>query len=110
MQKGPSQRWIEVFPGVRRHRLVATDQLYMMEVELDAGSEVPLHQHPQEQVSYVVRGRLRVQVGETHFEAGPGSSALFPGGVMHAVQALEPSLVIDTFVPLRAEYLAADGD
>ncbi|PDV98950.1 cupin domain-containing protein [Candidatus Chloroploca asiatica] len=110
MMKGPSANWLEVFPGVRRHRLLATDQSYLMEVALEAGSTVPVHQHPQEQISYVVRGRLRFQSGDTITEAGPGEAVAVPGNTPHAVWALEDALVIDTFVPPRAEYLAADGD
>jgi quercetin dioxygenase-like cupin family protein len=107
---GPSQRWIEVFPGIHRHRLAASEQLYQMEVRLEPGSAVPLHQHPHEQTTYVIRGRLRVQIGDETIEAGPGSLAYFPSNVPHAVWALEASLVLDSFTPARADYLAADGD
>lgn len=110
MQKGASASWVQLFPGVRRRRLAASDQTYQMEVLLDAGSEVPLHQHPQEQISYVARGRLRFQVGEATFEAEAGSSVLIPGNTPHAVWPLEESLAIDTFAPPRLDYLAADGD
>ncbi|EFO80589.1 Cupin 2 conserved barrel domain protein [Oscillochloris trichoides DG-6] len=108
--RGPSEKWIEVFPGVERHRLAVSEHLYQMEVRIAQGSSVPLHQHPQEQTTYVVRGRLRVQVGEDVFEAGPGSLARFPSNVPHAVWGLEESLVLDTFAPPRVDYLAADGD
>jgi quercetin dioxygenase-like cupin family protein len=110
MLKGPSANWVQLFPGVRRRRLVASDQLYQMEVLLEQGSEVPLHQHPQEQVSYVARGLLRFQVGEEIVEAPAGSSVLIPGGTPHAVWTLEEGLAIDTFYPPRSDYLAADGD
>lgn len=108
--RGPSQNWIEVFPGVHRHRLMASEQIYQMEVRLEAGSTVPLHHHPQEQTTYVVSGRARFQVGDTLIEAQPGSLVVFPADVPHAVWTLEEGLVIDTFAPPRADYLAADGD
>lgn len=110
MNKGPSANKIEVFPGVRRRRLVASDQIYQMAVEMAAGSEVPRHQHPQEQISYVVSGRLRLQVGEALIEAGPGEAVLIPGDTPHSVLTLDEALVIDTFAPPRADYLVADGD
>ncbi|RRR74708.1 MAG: cupin domain-containing protein [Candidatus Viridilinea halotolerans] len=110
MSTGPSANWIEVFPGVRRRRLLATDALYQMTVSLAAGSEIPRHQHPQEQVSYVVSGRLRMQIGDTLCEAGPGEAVAIPGDCPHAVWTLEEAVVVDTFVPPRADYLAADGD
>ncbi len=110
MIKGASANWVQLFPGVRRRRLAASDQTYQMEVLLDVGSEVPLHQHPQEQLSYVARGRLRFQVGEAIVVAEAGSTVLIPGATPHAVWALEDSLAIDTFAPPRLDYLAADGD
>lgn len=108
--KGPSANWIEVFPGVLRRRLVSTDQIYQMEVRLATGSEVPLHRHPQEQIAYVVSGRLRFQVGDAATEAIAGTSVAIPGDTDHAVWVLEESLVIDTFTPPRNDYLESDGD
>ncbi|NTU80621.1 MAG: cupin domain-containing protein [Chloroflexales bacterium] len=110
MITGPSANWIEVFPGVRRRRLVATTQAYQMEVLMAVGSEVPMHKHPQDQISYIVRGRLRFQVGDTISEVGPGEAVAMSGDTPHAVWTLEEALVIDTFAPPRADYLAADGD
>jgi quercetin dioxygenase-like cupin family protein len=107
---GPSQNWIEVFPGVHRRRLVASERIYQMEVRLEIGSTVPLHHHLQEQTSYVVSGRLRFQIGDLQIEALPGSSLAIPSNTPHAVWTLEESLVIDTFSPPRSDYLAADGD
>jgi quercetin dioxygenase-like cupin family protein len=107
---GPSQNWIEVFPGVHRRRLVSSERIYQMEVRLEVGSVVPVHQHPQEQIAYVVSGRLRFQVGDAQIEALPGNSIAIPSDTPHAVWTLEESLVIDTFSPPRSDYLAVDGD
>jgi quercetin dioxygenase-like cupin family protein len=107
---GPSQNWITLFPGVRRRRLVATERLYQMIVQLDQGAEVPLHQHSQEQVSLVISGRLRFQIGAETIEAGTGDALAIPADAPHQVWVLERSVVIDTFSPPRADYLQADGD
>jgi quercetin dioxygenase-like cupin family protein len=107
---GPSKNWIEVFPGVHRHRLVASERIYQMEVRLEAGSQVPIHHHYQEQISYVVSGRLRFQIGDEQFDALPGISLAIPSDTPHAVWTIEESLVVDTFSPPREDYLAADGD
>jgi quercetin dioxygenase-like cupin family protein len=108
--RGKASQWVPLFPGIRRRRLVATEQAYQMEVELDEGSHVPLHQHPQEQLSYVASGHLRFQVGEELIEAAAGSTVAIPGNTPHAVWTIEKALAIDTFTPLRDDYLAADLD
>ena len=116
-----AQLTIEVVPGaIPQEQLVVRhaggDPVDLVEndwgiyVDLAEGSVVPLHQHPQEQISYVVSGRLRFQVGDRLYEVGPGEAVPIPGDTLHAVWTLEPSLVIDTFTPPRADYLAADGD
>lgn len=110
MSTGPSANRIEMFPGVVRRRLAATELLYQMTVDLATGAEVPLHKHPHEQLSYVVSGRLRFQLGDSLVEAGPGETVVIPGETPHAVWALTDCLVIDTFAPCRTEYLAADRD
>ncbi|OAN47669.1 cupin [Chloroflexus islandicus] len=102
--------WIELFPGVFRRRIALTGRMYQMAVRLEEGSHVPLHSHPEDQVAYVVSGRLRFQLGDELIEAAAGSSIAIPGGTPHAVWTLEETLAIDTFSPPRADYLAADGD
>jgi len=97
-----------MFPGVRRSTIACGTQMMQMQVLLDAGSVVPAHAHPHEQVSYVLRGRLHFTIaGETR-ECGPGEALAIPGGVAHAVEALEETLVIDTFSPPREDLLAQD--
>jgi quercetin dioxygenase-like cupin family protein len=107
---GPGTNWVQMFDGVQRRRLSASDRTYQMEALLDTGSVVPMHQHPHEQVSYVARGRLKFQIGEEVFEVTTGQSLAIPGGTPHGVWALEDSLAIDTFTPPRADYLEKDRE
>jgi quercetin dioxygenase-like cupin family protein len=69
------------------------------------GHTSPLHQHPQEQVCVVVRGKMRVKDGsgdESLLE--PGDAAYFESGEPHSIEnALdEESIGIDIFVPGRS--------
>ena len=45
-----------LFPGIAGH-YAHTDRLTIGEVELAAGSLVPIHQHPHDQLSYILAGR-----------------------------------------------------
>jgi quercetin dioxygenase-like cupin family protein len=101
-------RWFPIWPGVVRRTLVASERMMQIEVLLEQGGQVAEHQHPQEQLSYIVRGRLRFTVGGETREVGPGEAVLIPGGVLHSVDTLEESLVIDTFSPPREDLLAQD--
>jgi quercetin dioxygenase-like cupin family protein len=101
-------RWFPIWPGVVRRTLASSETMMQMEVLLEKGSQVALHQHPHEQLSYIVRGRLRFTVGGEVREVGPGDAVLILGGVPHMVDTLEEALVIDTFSPPREDLLAID--
>ncbi len=93
----------QLFPGIAG-RYAHTDRLTIGEVELDPGAVVPLHQHPHDQLSYVLAGRAEITLdGETRI-LEPGTCALIPGGTPHGFRALTACRVLDTFTPVRADY------
>ena len=101
--------WIDIVPGIRRQTITTGATMYQMRAQLDAGSRLPEHQHPQEQVTHVISGRLRMIVaGEPH-DLGPGESIYLPANVRHGAETIEDTLVIDTFSPPRDDYLAIDA-
>jgi quercetin dioxygenase-like cupin family protein len=108
MSETNSDRWIPIVDGIRRRTLVSGERIMQIIVTLDAGAHLPEHHHPHEQVTHVLRGRLRFYVAGAIQELGPGESLSLPGGTPHAADALEESLVIDTFSPPREDLLAQD--
>lgn len=77
----------------------------MAEFLLDAGSVLPRHAHPHEQTGYLVRGRLRLTIGEQTQEVGPGDSWSIPGDTEHSAEVLADALAIEVFSPVREDYL-----
>ena len=110
MSELTDDRWITMVAGIRRRTLAAGERMMQMLVALDAGSHLPEHQHPHEQLTHVLRGRLRFLVGGVLHELGAGDTAYMPGGTPHAVDTLEDALVIDTFSPPREDMLAVDRE
>ncbi len=96
---------VEMFPGVVRRTLNSADKTTLVEITLAKGSVVPLHNHPHEQNGYVVRGRVSFQIGDEVRQLSAGDSYCAPGNVSHGVTALEDSVCIDVFSPVRDEYL-----
>jgi quercetin dioxygenase-like cupin family protein len=82
--------------------------MYQMRAEFDAGSKLPVHAHPQEQIAHVLSGRVRFVVHGQPVEVGPGESAYFASNQPHGATTLETAVVIDTFSPPRDDYLALD--
>jgi quercetin dioxygenase-like cupin family protein len=94
-----------MFPGVVRRTLASGDRATVVEVTVAKGTAVPVHQHEHEQVGYIVRGRVRVEIGGETRELVEGDSYLALSNVPHGVVALEDSIAIDIFSPPRTEYL-----
>lgn len=110
MEMLPSDSWIPMTTGIRRRTLASGEQMMQMLVILEQGSHLPEHQHPHEQLTHVLRGRLRMMVAGEAREIGAGESLLIPGDTPHAADALVETLVVDTFSPPREDLLAQDRD
>ena len=82
--------------------------MYQMLATLEAGSKMPAHQHPQEQIVHILSGRMKLIVDGTPHELTAGDSFYLAGNVPHGVETLEETRVVDTFSPPREEYLAID--
>lgn len=96
---------VEMMPGVVRRTLGCGERTLLCEITLAKRSVVAAHDHPHEQIGYVVRGRLLFRIGDEERELAAGDGYMIPGGVSHAVTALEESVAIDIFSPVREEYL-----
>jgi quercetin dioxygenase-like cupin family protein len=95
---------IEQLPGVHRRTMATTDKMMLCEFFLERDSEVPQHQHPHDQVGYVVFGKLEFTAGGQTRICMPGDTYQIPGGVPHGATALVDSLVVEIFSPPRDEY------
>jgi quercetin dioxygenase-like cupin family protein len=84
------------------------DAMTLARITLAQGAVVPEHSHPNEQIATVLSGRLRFTLGDEERVVGAGESVLIAGGVPHAVEALEDSVVLDAFAPRREDWLRGD--
>lgn len=68
-------------------------------------SNMPPISHEAEQFAIVLKGRLRMRVGDLVREIGPGDVVFIPSGVEHEATILEaPAEVLDVHVPPRKEF------
>ena len=73
---------------------------------LAKGCVVPLHSHPNEQISFIVEGSLEFDfgAGDTRL-VGAGEILVIPGGVPHSAVAFEDTLAFDVFAPPRKDWI-----
>jgi quercetin dioxygenase-like cupin family protein len=100
--------WIALCPGIKRRTMTSGKTMYQMVAELEAGSRMPEHRHPQEQVVHILQGRMRLMVEGHPHELATGDSFYLASNVPHGVETIENTRVLDTFSPPRDEYLALD--
>ena len=92
-------------------RQAYTENLMLAVIDLSgAGSAVPVHAHPHEQISFISAGRVRFTVGEGQskqvVEVGPGDVIVAPPDVPHGAELLsDTARIIDAFHPIREDFL-----
>ena len=95
---------IEMLEGVHRRTMATTDEAMLCHFFLEAGCGVPRHNHMNDQVGYVVSGKVEVTINEQVRIIETGDSYAVPGGIFHSVKAVVDSVVIDVFSPPREDY------
>jgi quercetin dioxygenase-like cupin family protein len=106
------QRWHEepvdqLKPSIGR-QMIHTERMTLARIILSKGAVVPRHEHENEQIATVLTGRLRFVVGDEEHELAAGESIPLPSNVPHEVEALEDSVVLDVFSPVRADWVRGD--
>jgi quercetin dioxygenase-like cupin family protein len=80
----------------------------LAQIYLDKGCIVPKHSHENEQITWVLEGRMRLTLGEEEdqvVELGPGDVLHIPARVPHSAEALEDTIDIDAFSPPRSDWI-----
>ncbi len=93
-------------PGLTRRMLAHSAELMLVENVIAAGTVLPVHSHPHEQITYVQSGELRLLCEGQEHEMRTGDSCAIPGDVPHSVVAVTDLVVMDIFTPAREDFLA----
>jgi len=95
----------QLVKGVHLKTLVYGERTLMTEVKMDRGAVIPPHKHPHEQTGYLVSGQLDFVVNGDKVSARPGDSWNIASDVEHGATAIEESIVVEVFSPVRGDYL-----
>ena len=98
----------EPLKGTITRRLITAERMMLAQIVLKKGDDVPRHSHHNEQITYVLTGKLRMLLGE-HGEreiiVAAGEVLVIPPNVPHSALALEDTLDVDVFSPPREDWL-----
>ena len=90
--------------GIRR-RIVTGEKVMLGKMYYPKGSKVPSHVHESEQVTNVLEGKLLFVINGQQITVSSGETLVIPSKVEHSAEALEETSEIDTFSPIRTDWL-----
>ena len=99
---------LELAPGVTMRPLFGEGAMLNL-LAFEAGARVPEHDHPHEQLGYVLEGELVLAIDGVEHRLRPGDAYTIPGSVRHGAGCDEPCVVLDVFQPVREDYRERAG-
>jgi quercetin dioxygenase-like cupin family protein len=91
--------------GVSRQILGYNQDLMMVKVIFEKDAIGYVHQHPHTQTTYCAKGAFDFTIGEETTTIREGDATYIPPNILHGVVCLEAGVLIDTFNPVRADFL-----
>ncbi len=93
-----------VSPLVKR-RLISGENAMLLRIDLQRGASVETHQHPHEQISYILSGRVEFDLAGYKQIMTAGDVVCVPGNTPHALTVLEDTVILEIFSPPREDFL-----
>jgi quercetin dioxygenase-like cupin family protein len=104
-------RWDEIalekITEMISRKIVSGEREMLAQIYLKRGALVPIHTHESEQMTYILQGALRFLVDGEEVIVREGEVLHIPSGLPHQAEALEDTLELDVFSPVRGEWIDA---
>jgi quercetin dioxygenase-like cupin family protein len=97
--------WEILDENCKRKIMAFTQELMIVKVHFKKGGIGAIHQHIHTQASYVESGVFEVMIGNEKKVLKQGDVFLIPPSVDHGVVALEEGILVDSFTPMRADFI-----
>jgi quercetin dioxygenase-like cupin family protein len=86
-------------------RILAGGQGMLVWWSIGAGVHVEPHSHANEQIAWMLKGKMEFRLGSEQRVCGPGDVVVIPGGAEHEAWFREDTEVIDFFAPPREDFM-----
>ena len=98
----------EVLSDTIARKIITGEKAMVAQVFLAKGAIVPEHRHESEQITYILEGALQFEIEGKQILVAKGQVLRIPSWVPHKAVALEDTLDLDIFSPIRQDWLAKD--
>jgi len=99
---------LEVMSEVISRKVISGQKAMVAQVFLKKDAVVPEHQHESEQITYIMEGALKFELEGQEVIVRQGEVLHIPSNVPHRAVALEDTLDLDIFSPIRTDWLSKD--
>ncbi len=96
---------LEVLSEKISRKIISAERTMIAQIFIKKGGVVPMHQHDNEQISYMLEGALEFEVGGKTVVVRKGEVLCIPSNVPHKAVALEDTIDVDVFCPPRQDWL-----
>lgn len=96
---------VEVLNNKISRQYIYSGQSMLVKWYFKKGAHVPLHHHVNEQITWITKGSCRVYSQGKEFIVAAGEVIIFPPHVPHEFFALEETIDIDFFTPVREDWI-----
>ena len=86
-------------------KVITGEKAMVAQVYIAKGGVVPEHQHESEQITYILEGALEFEIGGRTTVVSAGEVLRIPSNMPHRAVALEDTLDLDIFSPIREDWL-----
>lgn len=90
---------------VKREILSSDGSLMLVKVHLAEGFVGDMDQHPEEQISYIEKGKVEFEVNGEKRILVEGDKQYIPSNMVHQVKVLEECVILDIFTPIRKDLV-----
>jgi quercetin dioxygenase-like cupin family protein len=99
---------LEVMSEVISRKVISGQKAMVAQVFLKKDAVVPEHHHESEQITYILEGALKFELEGQEVIVRQGEVLHIPSNVPHRAVALEDTLDLDIFSPIRTDWLTKD--
>ena len=105
LQIAKEMGWENPGPGIKRQIMGYDGQLMMVKVVFEEGAVGTMHEHYHSQATYVASGKFELTIGDEKRILEAGDGYYVAPDELHGCVCLEAGILIDTFSPMRADFL-----
>src|SRR6202167_1016207 len=99
---------LEAMSDLISRKVISGEKAMVAQVFLKKDAVVPEHRHESEQITYILEGALKFELEGTEVVVRKGEVLHIPSNVPPRAGALEDTLDVDIFSPIRVDWLTKD--